>query len=108
MFDEIETLLIFSPWILSLNIQSLQANIERNDIGLLPIVGDAERSFETSKTVDEVEHFAKWVIEIAIKLIFKLSKFNRGKNIGDQFFVLEWIRRWFVTLEVASQVRIVF
>ena len=76
----------------------------------MTIVGDAERSFETSKTVDEVEHFAKWVknIEIAIKLIFKLSKFNRGKNIGDQFFILEWIRRWFVTLEVASQVRIVF
>ena len=76
----------------------------------MTIVGDAERSFETSKAVDEVEHFAKWVknIEIAIKLIFKLSKFNRGKNIGDQFFVLEWIRRWFVTMEVASQVRIVF
>ena len=92
-----------------MNIQSLQANIVRNDIGLLPIVGGAERSFETSKTADEVEHFAKWVknIEIAIKLIFKLSKFNRGKNIGDHF-ILEWIRRWFVTLEVASQVRIVF
>ena len=76
----------------------------------MPIVGGAERSFETSKTADEVEHFAKWVknIEIAIKLIFKLSRFNRGRNIGDQFFTLEWIRRWFVTLEVASQVRIVF
>ena len=76
----------------------------------MPIVGDAERSFETSKTVDEVEHLAKWVknIEIAIKLIFKLSKINRGKNIGDQFFILEWIRRWFVTVDVASQVRIVF
>ena len=76
----------------------------------MTIVGDAERSFETSKAVDEVELFAKWVknIEIAIKLIFKLSKFNRGKNIEDQFFILKWIRRWFVTLEVASQVRIVF
>ena len=93
-----------------MNIQSLQPNIVRNDIGLLTIVGDAERSFETSKVADEVKHFAKWVknIEIAIKLIFKLLKFNRGKNIGDQFFILEWIRWWFVTLEVASQVRIVF
>ena len=77
---------------------------------LLTIVGDTERSFETSKAADEVEHFAKWVknIEIAIKLIFKLSKFNRGKNIGDQFFILEWVRGWFVTVDVASQVRIVF
>ena len=76
----------------------------------MTIVGDAERSFETSKAVDEVEHFAKWVknIEIAIKLIFKLSKFNRGKNLGFSFFILELIRKWFVTVEVASQVRIVF
>ena len=76
----------------------------------MTIVGDTERSFETSKAADEVEHFAKWVknIEIAIKLIFKLSKFNRGKKFMDHFFTLEWIRRWFVTLEVASQVRIVF
>ena len=76
----------------------------------MTIVGDAERSFETSKTAYEVEHFAKWVknIEIAIKLIFKLSKFNRGKNFGDHFFILEWIRRWFVTVDVASQVRTVF